>query len=1103
MGLPALEGIPQRNHYCVRFPLSVRKRILNRYELGGALGQGGMGVVYRGMDTQTNQPVAIKVLKPEMVVGDPEAVERFAREAEALRALDHPNIVKVLATAKEDEERYLVMEFNQGGSLRDVLDRDGRLSIARTLEIALDLADALTRAHRLGIIHRDLKPSNVLLAEDGASRLSDFGLARMGVSNLTQVGIMLGTPAYLSPEVCQGAAVDARADIWAFGVMLFEMLTGQLPFEGENLPAVLMAIMTQPVPDLETLRPDAPIPLLDLVYRMLEKDREARVPSVRLVGAELEAIMQGRDISHFTLHTSVVMPRFGTPTPHHTGVTPHNLPAQTNPFVGREAELVDLTRLITDPDTRLVTILSPGGMGKTRLALEVAEAQLPEFGQGVYFVPLAPLSSAENIIPAIAEAVGFQFYGGQDPKGQLLGHLRGKQMMLVMDNFEHVLESAGLVSEVLRAAPKIKVLATSREKLNLQEETRFHIEGMDFPEAVALASTNSPEEALAYGAVKLFVQGARRARPDFDLEAKDLDYVARICQLVEGMPLGILLASAWVEMFSPREIEDEIHQCLDFLEIEMRDLPERHHSIRAVFDSSWNKLEGAAREVFMKLSVFRGGFTRQAAQAVVDVNLRNLISLVNKSLLRRDPSSGRYEIHELLRQYAGEQLEAAGMVEAARADHCAYYTKFMGQHLAEIRGPRQVETLNKIEADLENVRAAWHWAVKQKDYVAIDRASESLYVFFEWLNRYSEGEEIFQEAREGLAPQPGEEPHPSWGRVLLPWYDLRLEGRGRLERTDIIKAQAESSLAAARKLGDQKGIAHALVLLGAVAKDLTLAIEYYRQGLDHYHEVGDSFWVMIRIGLCCRKVGQIEEAIKSFQQSLDRGRELDDKVKMAWSLTNIGETVIIESDHVDERLILDVENRWREAHRLFGQIRSPVGIAWTCADLCLIALLRGDYEEVEALAEEALAVELELTYAYYGKREALGMLSYLAIVEGDFAKGKQLIMDWMATEPSMRKALKSTAVYCRPATMIIVVPAMAFILAHEGEKERAVELLAMAYHHPASPTALLEGWPFLARLRSELKDALSPEVYNAAWGRGKALDFDTTLTVLTEQFQDG
>jgi serine/threonine protein kinase/tetratricopeptide (TPR) repeat protein len=265
-----------------------------RFQIQAHIGQGGMGDVYRGLDMQTGEPVAIKSLKPEIIQDNPELVQRFQREGEALRKLNHPNIVKMLAAVEDNEQHYLVMEYVSGGSLRDLLEEQPQLPIQRVLEIALDLADALTRAHRLNIIHRDIKPANVLLAEDGTPRLTDFGVAQIGDrSHVTQSGSLIGTYAYMSPEACMSEELDARTDIWSFGVMLYEMLAGVRPFEGGQVAVVLTAILSKPAPDLTQYRADAPPALLGLVYAMLEKNREKRIGSARLVGAQLEAFIKG------------------------------------------------------------------------------------------------------------------------------------------------------------------------------------------------------------------------------------------------------------------------------------------------------------------------------------------------------------------------------------------------------------------------------------------------------------------------------------------------------------------------------------------------------------------------------------------------------------------------------------------------------------------------------------------------------------------------------------------------------------------------------------------------------------------------------------------
>jgi serine/threonine protein kinase/tetratricopeptide (TPR) repeat protein len=294
--------------------------VAGRYQIEDMIGRGGMGDVYRGTDTQTGEKVAIKRLHEAIVEENPDIVDRFKREGEALRKLDHPNIVKLLDAVEENGKHYLVMEYVGGGSLRDLIDEQARLPLEAVLNIALDLTDALTRAHRLNIIHRDIKPDNVLLAEDGTPRLTDFGVAHMGDrTRLTQTGSVIGTYAYLSPEACNGLELDERADIWAFGVMLFEMLAGRVPFQESGTAAILTAILTKPAPDITRLREGLPDLLVQLVYQMLEKDRMRRVSSVRRVGAELEALIRGldtplRDVVQRSGYQPTVGTRFATPS---------------------------------------------------------------------------------------------------------------------------------------------------------------------------------------------------------------------------------------------------------------------------------------------------------------------------------------------------------------------------------------------------------------------------------------------------------------------------------------------------------------------------------------------------------------------------------------------------------------------------------------------------------------------------------------------------------------------------------------------------------------------------------------------------------------------
>jgi predicted ATPase/DNA-binding CsgD family transcriptional regulator len=342
----------------------------------------------------------------------------------------------------------------------------------------------------------------------------------------------------------------------------------------------------------------------------------------------------------------------------HTGLPTQprtTFPAQVTPFIGRETEVRDLSSLLHDPNVRIITILAPGGMGKTRLAIESATRSAEQLAAQAYFVPLTQIVSPADLVTAIGSALGLSFYSAGEAKKQLFDFLRGQNVLLVLDNFEHLLAGALLVAELVAAVPGVKVMITSREKLYLSGETIYRLDGMRVPESSAdpLAlnplTFDPPEfDLLTFDSVQLFLYQARRVQRSFTVD--DAASIVRIAQLTQGMPLGLVLAGAWADVLSPVQIADEISHGLDVLQQEFHDVPARHRSVRAVFDPTWERLNESQRELFMKLSVFRGGFTHEAAQAVAAGDPRMLFVLVGKSLIQPQPNQ-RFTIHELLRQY--------------------------------------------------------------------------------------------------------------------------------------------------------------------------------------------------------------------------------------------------------------------------------------------------------------------------------------------------------------------------------------------------------------------------------------------------------------------
>lgn len=370
---------------------------------------------------------------------------------------------------------------------------------------------------------------------------------------------------------------------------------------------------------------------------------------------------------------------------------PHNLPRQMSPIWGRATELAQLATYLGDPTVPLITILGPGGIGKTRLALEAARAlitapRLPaweneeriHFQDGIYLVALAPLRDAAAIAPAIAAIIGCRFQPtGGDETTQLLHYLRSRSMLLLLDNVEHLLDETEIFGAILLAAPQVQLLVTSRHKLNRTGETVLLLTGLDYPPATVTPEPGDAhsfgERLLHYSAVRLFVEHVRRAHGNLSLGDADLQAVGQICRLAQGMPLAILLAAAWADLLSPAEIAAEIKQNVAFWGLATDQaksaapeeaLPTRQRTMRAIFEHSWQLLTRDEQGVFARLSIFRGGCTRLVAQQVTGGSLRELLSLAHKSLLVRDSASGRFTVHELLRQLAAEKLMAMGQAAA-------------------------------------------------------------------------------------------------------------------------------------------------------------------------------------------------------------------------------------------------------------------------------------------------------------------------------------------------------------------------------------------------------------------------------------------------------
>jgi len=850
-------------------------------------------------------------------------------------------------------------------------------------------------------------------------------------------------------------------------------------------------------------------------------------------------------------------------------IIPANLPQQLTSFIGRVEEVAQIMRLIRDePTCRLLTLVGPGGIGKTRLALQAAAQAIESFPDGVYFVSLAPLSTAESALPTMADALSFPL-SGSNPKEQLLNYLSKETVLLLLDNFEHLipLGVTDLLSEMIIRAPRIKLLVTSRERLNLQQGWGLEVSGLRFPTGAETEETSLE----AYEGIQLFVERAQRARPDFTLSRENGAYIVRIGQLVRGMPLGLELAATWLRMMTCREITQEIERGLDFLTTSLRDVPERHQSLRAVFEQSWRLLTKEERAVFRKLSVFRGGFRRRAAGRVAGASLPLLSSLVDKSLLRRT-RAGRYEIHELLRQYAAEnhseKRDEREQTQNRRAD---YYLTFLQQRTDDLKREQGKQAIAVITEDIDNVRAAWSWAITQRNIVTLRKAAYGLTLFYDIRGWFPEGEAAFRQAIETLTVEQELAPdtyNSLMAQMLLGkgWFSV---GIGLLEPGQKLLKQSVTLL---RQAGpdEQPQVAHALFRLAQsyiFQGDYGEAKKHSEESLTIYTKVGDPWgignarWILsvvalyqgayaetnqlleenaltlrqlgdhkglassiFLLGLVARTRGEYARAERFLEESLQISRSVGHRLGDGYELRELGFLAMALGNYPQAK------ERMQESLEIFKDLGWRTASVFPLDGLGSIARLQGDYQQAEQLHQESLAICQEI-----GEGRGIALCLYnlgrLAYDMEDYPTAEQRLQESLTQYKEIGNQHGVASALCRlgyvacasgserhqeagqcfnqaleiaakidapPLTLDILVGLATLWVADEPEKveqERAIELLALVLHHPASEQETKDK---AGRLLAELVSSLPPALATAAQERGKAGKLDTILMEVLE-----
>jgi predicted ATPase/class 3 adenylate cyclase len=1287
----------------------------NRYEIIEELGQGGMGRVYRALDKELKEEVALKLIKPE-IAADEKTIERFRNELKFARKIAHRNVCKMYHLAKGEESPYITMEYVLGEDLKSFIRKKGRLTDEEIISIAKQVCKGLSEAHELGVVHRDLKPQNIMIDKNGRIKIMDFGIAHsLEAPGVTKAGVMIGTPEYMSPEQVEGKKVDQRSDIYSLGIVLYEMITGQVPFEGDTPLSIAYKHKHEIPPDPRKINDQTAEAVSSLVLKCLEKDKEKRYQSAEEVLSELtletphksfpESVAtflftdiegstelfkrlgdrytnlladhrtilreafgksKGREIytqgdaffyafpratdavcaavdvqrilaahawpegidvlARMGIHTEKLLdvgekgyieadfhraariadtghggqvllsettaPLVKNELPEGVGLhdlgdhrlkdlrhperiyqliipglpvdfpslksldaLPNNLPIQPTSLIGRDADLASARNLLSQTEVRLLTLTGPGGIGKTRLGLQLAAELTDKFHDGIFFVPLAPIADPALVISTVAQVLGVLDRGSQPILETLGEFLRSKKMLLLLDNFEHVCAAASEVTQLLETCSHIKFLVTSREVLHVRGEYEFLVYPLAFPD---ISHRSTVDLITGNPAVELFSQRAQSVKSEFCITDENAKSVAEICARLDGLPLAIELAAARVKMFPPeallkRLIKADERSSLHLLAHGPRDAPERHRTLRAAMDWSYELLDEDEQRLLQTLSVFAGGFTFPAAEAVcclsesdsgsrseealgMDV-MEGLASLLDKSLLWQDErgkDESRFTMLGLIRDYAGEKLKESGREEEIRERHANFFLALAEDARPMLEGPEQEVWLERLEEEYNNLRSSLGWFLQQaeNDTEGGAKATESglrmagaLWWFWDTHGYVSEG-------RRWLRKLIALSDAPTMERVDALIGAAWLTSR----QSDMVEAIQlyEQGIDIAREIGYKAGIAkglgrivYAKEFLGA---DDELVEELYSESLELWREVGDKRGIATALGPLAHRAASaydFEQANKLFEESLALFREVHDKREIAGALWNLGEIATVVGCYDKAR------EMYGESQKIYEDLKDLHGVATQLRGLGRVERFQGSTAKARALYEESLA-----SFRTMGDKGcasiALAGLGRAVLDQGDITAATSLIQECLSLSREISfKAVEAQALrllgQCdlargdhRSARKHFVesihleqeldhregiadnLEGIASVAAAQSECEQAARLFSAAealritLGIPLPPVDA----PGLEKWKAVVRDGLSESAYKSAQSAGSALTIEQTIELVKEKKQD-
>jgi predicted ATPase len=928
-------------------------RTVSHYRVLEKLGAGGMGIVYKAEDTDLGRLVALKFL-PDDVAHDSQALSRFQREAKAASALNHPNIVTIYELGHLSGTHYIAMEMISGETLRALL-ASGTIPFRKAIAIATQIADALAKAHETGLVHRDLKPENLMVTDDGSAKILDFGLAKLRdhppdsagstlPSSLTDPGTVMGTLSYMSPEQANGGTVDFRSDQFSFGAVLYEMVNGHPAFRGTGKAEIVAAILRDQPECLHSIKLQAPAPFFWILERCLAKDPNQRYTLTRDLARDLATV---RDLRI-------------DPETRHAVHRPSNMPVQRTAFIGREREVTNLRQLLNRKDVRLVTLTGPGGIGKTRLALQVVTEMGDGFAGGVCFVSLSAVSRNESISAAIAQAIGLREVPGQSSSESLKEYVRGltQPLLLLLDNFEHLLSAGSDVAELLTLNPNLKVLITSQALLHVYGEHELPVPALAAPDIKSLPS--APEALLRFPAIALFLERAKAAKNNFTLTKENAPVVAAICSRLDGLPLAIELAASRIKLLSPTAMLTRLESSLNLLTGGARDLPVRQQTLRGTVEWSYSLLDAAEQSLFRRLSVFMGGCTLEAAEAVCDTKcdlgmevLNGMASMVDKSLTQQIDLPGqetRFLVLSAIREFALERLAASGEESATRRAHAAYYVVLAEECGGELS--THPEWLERFDLEHQNFREAMEFLISTGDADWGMRLGSALFHFWEMREHFAEGRRLL----ERLLNLPGAADPKMRARPLF-YAAIFAIAQG-----DFASAQKlqEESLKACRGLHDHRGVAVALNALGVTARDrgdLDTACSLFEQCVATWRDLGssiDTARALSNLANVVRLQGDHARAHALYDECLAIFHATGDSTGVAWTLNYLGDLVRESVDSTAAR------SYYEQSLLSFQQLGDGWGIASALCDLARLNAADGHHQHAEQLYGEGMKIFRDL-----------------------------------------------------------------------------------------------------------------------------------------------